>query len=98
MSRRHSAEKREINPDPKYGNLVISKFMNSIMHAGKKAVAGHGIPAGTRQRDALDRGALAPRRWRHLSGAGRGAGFAAPGARDSLDYFGRPRPQREDHD
>ena len=39
MSRRHSAEKREINPDPKYGNLVISKFMNSIMYAGKKSVA-----------------------------------------------------------
>ena len=39
MSRRHSAEKREINPDPKYGNLVISKFMNSIMLAGKKSVA-----------------------------------------------------------
>ena len=28
MSRRHSAEKREINPDPKYGNVVVSKFMN----------------------------------------------------------------------
>src|SRR5207253_9031330 len=39
MSRRHSAEKREINPDPKYGNQVVSKFMNSIMHAGKKSVA-----------------------------------------------------------
>ena len=39
MSRRHSAEKREINPDPKYGNLVISQFMNSIMRAGKKSVA-----------------------------------------------------------
>ncbi|MFL5001276.1 MAG: 30S ribosomal protein S7, partial [Xanthobacteraceae bacterium] len=39
MSRRHSAEKREINPDPKYGNLVVSKFMNSIMRAGKKSVA-----------------------------------------------------------
>src|SRR5262245_1210592 len=39
MSRRHSAEKREINPDPKYANLVNSKFMNSIMHAGKKSVA-----------------------------------------------------------
>jgi small subunit ribosomal protein S7 len=39
MSRRHSAEKREINPDPKFGNLVISKFMNSIMHEGKKSVA-----------------------------------------------------------
>ena len=39
MSRRHRAEKREINPDPKYGNQVVSKFMNSIMRAGKKSVA-----------------------------------------------------------
>jgi small subunit ribosomal protein S7 len=39
MSRRHSAEKREINPDPKFGNVVVSKFMNSIMHTGKKSVA-----------------------------------------------------------
>src|SRR5437763_11211062 len=39
MSRRHSAEKREINPDPKFSNLVVSKFMNSIMYAGKKSVA-----------------------------------------------------------
>ena len=39
MSRRHSAEKREINPDAKFGNLVVSKFMNSIMYEGKKSVA-----------------------------------------------------------
>ena len=39
MSRRHSAEKREINPDAKFGNLVISKFMNTIMIQGKKTVA-----------------------------------------------------------
>src|SRR5438132_3443327 len=39
MSRRHSADKREINPDPKYSNLVVSKFMNSTMYAGKKSVA-----------------------------------------------------------
>jgi small subunit ribosomal protein S7 len=39
MSRRHSAEKREINPDAKFGNLVVSKFMNSIMIQGKKSVA-----------------------------------------------------------
>ncbi|MGB3274492.1 MAG: 30S ribosomal protein S7 [Xanthobacteraceae bacterium] len=39
MSRRHSAEKREVNPDPKYGNVVISKFMNSIMYDGKKSAA-----------------------------------------------------------
>ena len=39
MSRRHSAEKREINPDPKFGDIVVSKFMNSIMQDGKKGVA-----------------------------------------------------------
>ena len=39
MSRRHSAEKRTINPDPKFGDLVLSKFMNSIMLDGKKSVA-----------------------------------------------------------
>ncbi len=39
MSRRHRAEKREVLPDPKFGNMVVSKFMNSIMYAGKKSVA-----------------------------------------------------------
>ena len=39
MSRRHAAEKREIIPDPKFGNVVVSKFMNAIMYAGKKSVA-----------------------------------------------------------
>lgn len=39
MSRRHRAEKREINPDPKYGDLVVSKFMNAVMLDGKKSVA-----------------------------------------------------------
>ncbi|MEO3999200.1 30S ribosomal protein S7 [Mesorhizobium sp. CAU 1732] len=39
MSRRHSAEKREINPDPKFGDLVVTKFMNAIMMHGKKSIA-----------------------------------------------------------
>jgi small subunit ribosomal protein S7 len=39
MSRRHKAEKREINPDPKFGDLVVTKFMNAIMLDGKKSVA-----------------------------------------------------------
>src|SRR5437764_1362018 len=39
MSRRHSAEKREVLPDPKFGNIIVTKFMNSVMHAGKKSVA-----------------------------------------------------------
>ena len=39
MSRRHSADKREINPDPKFGDLIVSKFMNNLMVDGKKSVA-----------------------------------------------------------
>lgn len=39
MSRRHKAEKREVNPDPKFGDLVITKFMNAVMLDGKKSVA-----------------------------------------------------------
>jgi small subunit ribosomal protein S7 len=39
MSRRHRAEKREVIPDPKYGDLVLTKFMNSLMYEGKKSVA-----------------------------------------------------------
>ncbi|MBX9620291.1 30S ribosomal protein S7 [Candidatus Raskinella chloraquaticus] len=39
MSRRHAAEKREVLPDPKFGDIVVTKFMNSIMYEGKKSVA-----------------------------------------------------------
>jgi small subunit ribosomal protein S7 len=39
MSRRHSAEKREVLPDPKFGDVVLTKFMNSLMVDGKKSVA-----------------------------------------------------------
>jgi small subunit ribosomal protein S7 len=39
MSRRHRAEKREIIPDAKYGDVVLTKFMNSVMYDGKKSVA-----------------------------------------------------------
>ena len=39
MSRRHAAEKREILPDPKVGDQVLSKFMNNLMVDGKKSVA-----------------------------------------------------------
>jgi small subunit ribosomal protein S7 len=108
MSRRHSAEKREVNPDPKFGNIIITKFMNSIMYDGKKSVAegivygaldimietktkqrsARRVPAGARQRDADDRSALAPRRRRHLPGAGRSAHRAPPGAGHPLDHHG----------
>jgi small subunit ribosomal protein S7 len=39
MSRRHAAEKREILPDAKYGDLVVMKFMNCLMLDGKKSAA-----------------------------------------------------------
>src|SRR3981081_488448 len=39
MSRRHRAEKRDVLPDPKFGDLILTKFMNYVMYEGKKAVA-----------------------------------------------------------
>ncbi|AOO82955.1 MULTISPECIES: 30S ribosomal protein S7 [Bosea] len=39
MSRRHSAEKREIIPDPKFHDIIVTKFMNSVMYEGKKSTA-----------------------------------------------------------
>lgn len=39
MSRRHRAEKRDVIPDPKFGDIVVSKFMNSLMKDGKKSAA-----------------------------------------------------------
>jgi small subunit ribosomal protein S7 len=37
--RRRAAEKREVLPDPKFGDQVVTKFVNSLMHDGKKSVA-----------------------------------------------------------
>ena len=37
--RRRAAEKREILPDPKFGDVVVGKFVNCLMHDGKKSVA-----------------------------------------------------------
>jgi len=39
MSRRHAAEKREVLPDAKFGDIVLTKFMNCLMYDGKKSVA-----------------------------------------------------------
>ena len=39
MSRRRAAEKREVLPDAKFGDIVLSKFMNTLMERGKKSVA-----------------------------------------------------------
>jgi small subunit ribosomal protein S7 len=39
MSRRHAAEKREVLPDPKFGDLVVTKFINGLMLHGKRSAA-----------------------------------------------------------
>ncbi len=39
MSRRHRAEKREVLPDPKFGDTILTKFMNNLMYDGKKSNA-----------------------------------------------------------
>ena len=39
MSRRRQAEKREILPDPKYKDILVSKFINNLMERGKKSIA-----------------------------------------------------------
>jgi small subunit ribosomal protein S7 len=39
MSRRRQPEKRQVLPDAKFGSLVISKFINSVMEDGKRSVA-----------------------------------------------------------
>jgi small subunit ribosomal protein S7 len=49
MSRRRAAEHREINPDAKFGDLVVAKFMNCLMYSGKKSTA-EGIVYGAFER------------------------------------------------
>jgi small subunit ribosomal protein S7 len=39
MSRRHRAEKRKVNPDAKFGDMILSKFINCLMYDGKRSVA-----------------------------------------------------------
>ena len=56
MSRRRRADKREVLPDPKFGDLIVTKFMNYVMYEGKKAVAENIVYGafdliGTRRRD-----------------------------------------------
>src|ERR1700693_1446154 len=41
MSRRRAAVKREVMPDAKFGDIIITKFMNCLMYEGKKSVAEH---------------------------------------------------------
>ena len=49
MPRRREVPKREILPDPKFGSVDLSKFMNVVMESGKKAVAERIIYGGVDQ-------------------------------------------------
>src|SRR5437660_4912300 len=49
MSRRRAADKREVQPDAKFGDLVLTKFINCLMYEGKKAAA-EGIVYGAFER------------------------------------------------
>lgn len=67
MSRRHAAEKREILPDAKFGDRVITKFMNNLMLDGKKSVAGPSASmvrwSGCRPSSSVSRSKPSTRRW-----------------------------------
>ena len=39
MGRRRAAEKRDVLPDPKFGSVVVTKFVNTAMYCGKKSIA-----------------------------------------------------------
>lgn len=39
MSRKHKAEQREVLPDPRYQDIVVTKFVNALMMGGKKSTA-----------------------------------------------------------
>ena len=39
MSRRRKAQKRELIPDPRYSDIIVSKFSNSLMQHGRKAIS-----------------------------------------------------------
>ena len=111
MSRRHAAERREILPDPKFGDVVVNKFMNSLMLAGKKSIA-EGILYGAFDRiesktgndpvkvfhEALENVKPSVEVRRDLSGAHRGAPDPSSGACHPLAHQRIARPQRANHD
>lgn len=39
MSRKHKAKQRDVLPDPRYNDIVVTKFINGMMYDGKKSTA-----------------------------------------------------------
>jgi len=106
MSRRHSAQKREVNPDPKFNDIIITKFMNAVMEQGKKSVAERIVYGALDKIEA--RAKSDPVQMFHqalenvmpaveVRSRRVGGSSARPpsGAGDSLDHLGCPRPERE---
>lgn len=56
MARRRRADKREILPDPKFGEVLITKFMNVLMYQGKKSAAEHIIYGALEKIQRLSKG------------------------------------------
>ena len=96
MPRRREVPKRDILPDPKFGNIEVSKFVNTIMMSGKKSVAerivygAFEIISSKGGKDPIEVFNLAmnnvkpPGRWRQLPGSGRSAPEPSHGAGDAL--------------
>ena len=83
MSRRRAADKREVQPDPKFGDMVVTKFMNCLMYEGKKSVAErivYGAFERIEKRAGQDPLQRVPRRARQCAAGGRGALAAASAA------------------
>ena len=70
MPRRRVAAKREILPDPKFGNTTLAKFMNHVMISGKKSVAEkivYGALDKIQERTVMTRWKYSTRRWKLFS-------------------------------
>jgi len=84
MARRRRVDKREVLPDPKFGEVLITKFMNVLMYQGKKSAAEHIVYGALEKIQRLAKGGnsldifkaaldkvrpFAPRWWCDLSGS-----------------------------
>jgi small subunit ribosomal protein S7 len=56
MARRRRAERREVLPDPKFGEILITRFMNVLMYQGKKSAAEHIIYGALEKIQRLSKG------------------------------------------
>jgi small subunit ribosomal protein S7 len=94
MPRRREVPKREILPDPKFGNVELSKFMNVIMEGGKKAVAERIIYGALETMEEERQGSAGAVHRRHQQRQADGRGQEPPRGRRQLPGAGRGAPVR----